>query len=144
MEQVSFVCMFDYLILSIIIGNIDASPFVVATVADYCVINLKLTFINTKTNVTARNWKQLPMLSFTFFIEKMAYVYWWIRLMQTDQIFSNSLKLLTSGEDVLTGGFMLAFGANDFLFGLAFGYGAWKSMQGGVTSTAGGNVNKTK
>lgn len=50
--------------------------------------------------------------------------------MQNEAVVSSAMEMVSSGEDVLTGGFILAFGPNDFLFGLAFGYAAWKSMVG--------------
>jgi len=52
--------------------------------------------------------------------------------MQNESVVTPALKMVTSGDDILTGGFILAFGPNDLLFGLVFGYGAWKSFQEGV------------
>lgn len=49
--------------------------------------------------------------------------------MREDTAFTTALEMITSGKDVLTGLFFLGFGANDLLFGLAFGYGAWRSLQ---------------
>ena len=76
----------------------------------------------------AKHWKQLPMLNFVFFLEKMVYVRWWYQLMNSEATVNTAVGMVTSGKDVLTGSFILLFGLNDLLFALAFGYGAWKSM----------------
>ncbi len=69
-------------------------------------------------------------MNFTFFVEKMFYAYWWYRLMLDENVRNSALELVTGGKDVFTGSFILIFGPNDFIFGLAFGYGAWKSFRG--------------
>jgi hypothetical protein len=59
--------------------------------------------------------------------------------MQNEAVRTTALEMVTSGKDVLTGSFLLMFGPNDFLFGLAFGYGAWKSLQRNTGAVANKN-----
>jgi hypothetical protein len=76
----------------------------------------------------ANHWKKLPLLSCVFFVEKMLFVGWWVALMQDIAKRDAAIAMVTSGSDVLSGSFLLMFGANDLLFGLVFGYGAWKGF----------------
>lgn len=63
--------------------------------------------------------------------------------MQVEDFRTTSLKMVTSGEDIATGVFMLVFGLNDLLFGLTFGYGAWQSFKlGGRGQQHDGNDHK--
>lgn len=77
----------------------------------------------------AKNWKQMPELSLVFCVEKMLYVWWWYRWIKDDTNRHSALSMVTSGSDVLTGGFLLVFGLNDLLFGLIFGRAAYVGFQ---------------
>ncbi len=63
-----------------------------------------------------RKYREVPLLNFVFFIEKMYFVYKWIIWM------GNNSQNLTSifNEDIFTGLFYSVYGIGDFAFGLFF------------------------
>lgn len=75
------------------------------------------------------NWKKNPALSSVFCIEKMLYFAWWISFMVDQPSRKMAIDMLTGGEDVLLGSFLLAFGLNDLFFGVVFGIAALIGFQ---------------
>ena len=77
---------------------------------------------------TANDWKKLPMHSLTFCIQKILYAWWWYRLMQDGSNFNEVISMIQNRKKILPGILLLLFGPSDFLFGLLFGYSAWKGF----------------
>ena len=77
----------------------------------------------------ASKWRSVPYLSLVFFLEKMLYVYFWVRFVSVESNLAKATNMVVSSSDILTGSFLLLAGPNDFLFGMVFAYAAYVGFQ---------------